>query len=146
MSRVLGYLWRFAVIIVGFACAAFVASAFGAMLLAGDGQPGSPMPVMDGPFYLMVSVLAALFAYHAFAPALAAILIAELLGRRDWLFHALAGAGVAGAAALLAWEQAAPVSRADTMPFLVMLACGLVAGIAYWAVAGRSSGMWLHGR
>jgi hypothetical protein len=27
-----------------------------------------------------------------------------------------------------------------------MLACGLVAGIAYWAVAGRSSGAWLHGR
>lgn len=146
MSRVLGYLWRFAVIIVGFAFAAFVASAFGAVLLAGSGEPDSPLPVLDGPFYLMVSVLAALFAYHAFAPALAAILAAELLGRRDWLFHALAGAGVATAAALLAWEHRVPVSSADTWPFLIMLACGLVAGIAYWAVAGRFSGVWLHGR
>ncbi len=145
MSRVLGYLWRFAVIIVGFSCAAFAASAFGAALLAGSG-PEVALPAPDGPFYLIVSVLAALFAYHAFAPALAAILLAEFLGRRDWLFHALAGAAVAAAAVLLAWERAAPVSSADTMPFLVMIACGLVAGIAYWAVAGRSSGVWLHER
>jgi hypothetical protein len=146
LNRVLSYLWRFAVIIFGFACGAFAASAFGAMLLAGESQPGTPLPVMDGPFYLMVSVLAALFAYHAFAPALAAILIAELLGRRDWLFHAVAGAGVAAAAALLALEHGVRVSGADTLPFLILVACGLVAGIAYWAVAGRSSGVWLHGR
>ena len=39
--------------------------------------------------------VALFIAYFAFIPAIPAILLGEILGKRDWLFYALAGAVVA---------------------------------------------------
>src|SRR5690606_343195 len=101
--------------------------------------------MFDGPIYVSAALLAALFGYHAFPPAMGFILLAEFAGFRDWLFHALAGAGVAAVAMGLAWrEWFGHPGGADTALALGLVACGMVGGIAYWLVAGRSSGLWLR--
>lgn len=146
MSRVLVYLGRFAAILTGFVAAVLAASLFCNLLVIGGLGWADVAPVMfDGPIYVSVALLAALFGYHAFPPAMAAILLAEFAGFRDWLFHALAGAGVAAAAMGLAWrEWLDRPGGFDTGLAPGLVACGMVGGIAYWLVAGRSSGLWLR--
>ena len=109
MSRVFLYLFRFAVIVLGFFAAALAASAFLHLLYLGAAGQGAQALAFEGmePLALSVPLVALVLANFAFLPALAVILIAELTGRRDWLFHALGGAvvtvlAVAGAVAGLA--------------------------------------------
>ena len=146
MNRLLAYLGRFAAITAGFVCAAFAASLFANVLLLGlSGWRETAPAILDGPIYFTVPFLAAFFGYHAFGPAFVAILIAEYLALRDWLYHALAGAAATIAALVLAWQRDLP-GAGNALPILSMVACGMVGGLAYWLVAGRSAGEWLHGR
>ncbi len=73
-------------------------------------------------------------------PAAIGILIAETFAIRSWIFHAANG----GLSAWIGWTMAQDV-RGDyhvlTDP-RVLLAAGLAAGLAYWAVAGWSAGFW----
>lgn len=147
MNRLLVYLGRFALIIVGFACAAVAAALFAGFLLFGaaDWSRASPW-ALEGSIYFTTFILTILFAYHSFGPALVAILIAEFAGFRDWLSHTLAGAAVAGVSIVLAWERPEMTLSIDAMPIMAAIACGMIGGIAYWAVAGRHAGEWLHGK
>lgn len=145
MSRVFSYLGRFAAIVFGFFCAAFSASAFLHLLVVGTTglavEAGSG--ALAAPLIAGVPLLALFIGYFAFLPALPFIAVAEALGRRDWLFHALSGGGVA-----LVIVGAALVAGGGDAARLVLwfVAAGLVAGTAYWLVAGRNSGLWLRGQ
>ena len=51
--------------------------------------------VATGSFVFSIPFVALFVAYFAFIPAVVAIVLGEILGKRDWLFYALAGGVVA---------------------------------------------------
>ena len=138
MRRVLTYLGRFAVIAAGFIAAVLAGGLFLALLLGG----GSPMD--SSGLVLSTTVMTTFIAYFGFLPAMPVILWGELAGKRDWLFYALAGAGVALVLVVVTWGGKRPIG-VDPFFSLIMIAAAIVAGLVYWAVAGRSAGKWLHG-
>lgn len=147
MSRVAVYLARFAVITLGFACAALAASAFFHLLMLGGVGPLDE-DARDLTFYALlvsVPVVALLIAYSAFLPAFAYFLVAEIAGWRRWPIHALAGGGAAAAAIYLRDGRLELSDSPSVDLVLLVIACGMVGGLAYWAVAGRHAGRWLHG-
>ena len=146
MRRFVVYLARFALMILGFAVSALAASAFLHLIWFGPLDPPPEEvsgPVMDS-LLLSIPFMAMVVAYFAFLPATVVLVLAELLGRRDWLFYALGG----GAASLFFLARHAPgmASLAGDWPgaFLsaAAIGAGMVGGIGYWLVAGRSAGLW----
>ncbi len=73
-------------------------------------------------------------------PAAVGVLIAEAFAIRSWIFHALNG----GVSAWIGWSVMQDIQ--DQYRFLtepkVMVAAGLAGGLAYWLVAGWTSGFW----
>lgn len=161
MSRVLAYLIRFAVIIAGYVVASLAASAFlNAVFFASAGFAAGDAPVIfGGSLFFSVPFVALFVAYFAFIPSIPAILLAEILGKRDWLFHAVAG-GIVAVVVMGFFRHAAgemyTVSEtldpgagpggssvaSDPAVILFMIAAGMFGGIAYWLVAGRTAGNW----
>lgn len=149
MTKLIVYLGRFAVIIFGYAGAALVASAFMHLLLLGSqGVAPDEIPPAIGTSLIISIPLTALFvAYFAFFPSLAAILLAELLGGRGWLLHALGGMAVAVVALGLFWLTAEhaldDLAASETSRFAAfVMGGGMVGGLAYWLLAGRAAGNW----
>ena len=144
MSRLIAYLGRFAVILLGFACAALAASAFLHLLLIGglDWRGDEVGPVVAGALLLSIPLVSLFVAYISFLPAAVVVLAAELLGRRDWLFFTLSGGGVGLVVARFAPGREA--GWTDSGLLWALVACGIAGGLAYWLVAGRGSGRWLH--
>lgn len=140
MIRLISYILRFFLIAVGFLLAVLAACAFMLMLLAGgllepDHRNGE---LVAFALTLSLPVATAFAAYYSFLPAAAFAVIAEVWGKRSWLFHALGGMGVAAIALARRPEE---VSRPGI--FMVVLAAGAVGGTAYWLIAGRSAGKTL---
>lgn len=146
MGAVLTYLGRFLVIIVGYAIASLVASLFLNVLLLGaiNLRPEETLPVVVGSMFFSVPLVALFVAYFAFIPAAPAILIGEILGKRDWLFYAIAGALIAVAVIGIMSGMAETGNDFVSDPglALALIAGGIVGGIAYWLIAGRSAGSW----
>jgi hypothetical protein len=147
VSQVLLILGRLILILFGYAAASLAASAFLNLLIIGLLDfPAEDLPAaMRGSFMVAVPVLALFVAWLAFTPAAAAILIAELAGKRDWLFHAVGGGSVAAVVvAGYFWQAAEPGDWTAGNPViaLALIGSGLVGGVAYWAVAGRMAGGW----
>lgn len=146
MNRTLVHLGRIFLILFAYLAAAGAASAFFIFLavvaVAGDVMDAQELGwALTGTSLVGVPVLAFMTAYNAFVPAMVAIVISEFFGKRDWLFHALAGAAVAlVVVGMLGGEGSAYLYSIPVT--LVLVACGLVGGIAYWLVAGRSAGGW----
>lgn len=145
MSRLVAYLIRFAVILAGYVVASLAASAFLNILFLGyfgyAPEPGHP--TIATALYFSVPFVALFVAYFAFMPAAVAILIGEVLGRRDWLFYALGGAAVA--IVFLGFVHNVGDASFDVTATNVRLAvvgCGMVGGIFYWLSAGRWAGSW----
>ena len=139
MRRIIAYLVRFAVILAGYIVGSLAASAFlNALFLGHFGyalEPGHP--TIAPALYFSVPFVALFVAYFAF------ILIAEVLGRRDWLFYALGGAVVA--VVFLGFAHRIGDSDFDVTDNSVRLALigsGMVSGIFYWLFAGRWAGSW----
>lgn len=158
MSRVALILVRLFVVLVGYGVAALAASLFLHFIawpaMAPVGQE-APWLLMGG---LLVSIpLVALFAsYFAFLPGALLIGLSELRGYRSWLYHALSGGIAAFAGIVLArmtrdlpgGQPPAPDAYGE-VPLLwepevmaAAVAAGLVAGLAYWLIAGRFAGRW----
>ncbi|HHZ07463.1 MAG TPA: hypothetical protein GX405_01635 [Rhizobiales bacterium] len=148
MSRVLVYLGRFALIIAGYAVASFTAGAFltvllhGSIGLARDDSAG----VLAGPVVYTIPVLAVFVAYFAFFPSIAVIIAAEVLGRRDWLYYTLAGAAVSLIMIVILFgaDPGRNGSAVFAGPAATIVGAGIVAGAAYWLVAGRLAGDWME--
>jgi hypothetical protein len=146
MSRVLVYLGRFALILAGYAIASLAASAFlyvvtlGSLGFTADEAPA----VVMGSIVFSVPFMALFVAYFAFLPAIPAILLSEILGKRDWLYHAISGAVVALVIVVVIRGAADAGNQAITYPrfALALIGGGMCGGIAYWLVAGRLAGNW----
>jgi hypothetical protein len=146
LSRVLVYLGRFALIIVGYAIASLAGSAFLNLLYLGslDLSPPGASGAITGSTVLLIPFVALFVAYFAFAPSIVAIVAAEILGRRDWLYYALAG-GAVSVVMLVVMFGARPYAHAspDSIRLvLTIVGAGIVSGVAYWLVVGRSAGSW----
>lgn len=149
MNRVFAYLVRFAVILAGYAVASLAASAFLNVLMlgafgfiGGETSPAAESLVFSIPF------VALFVAYFAFIPSVFAILISEILAKRDWLFHAMAGAVVSLVIVgfMRGATEAGNEAVTDTNFVLALIASGMSGGIGYWLIAGRSAGNWRQAR
>ncbi len=145
MSRLATYVVRFVLILTGFLAACAAASLFVNVLFVST--VGAVIPEfaeVAGPsLFVTVPFLTLIIANLAFGPFLLVAVAAELLGWRSWIAHASGGAVVALYAG---WQMAAFIDRPDVAsdPGLTLftLAAGLVGGIAYWAIVGRTAGNW----
>ncbi|AZO26925.1 MULTISPECIES: hypothetical protein [Mesorhizobium] len=145
MRRIIAYLVRFAAILVGYAIASLAASAFlNVLFLAHLGYtPANPEPAATASLYFSVPFIALFVAYFGFMPAAAVILIAEVLGRRDWLFYALGGAVIAVVFLGFAHNVSdGDFDVTDNNVRLALIGSGMVGGIFYWLFAGRWAGAW----
>ncbi|MEI9422670.1 hypothetical protein O7A70_16010 [Mesorhizobium sp. Cs1299R1N1] len=145
MNRLVAYIVRFAVILFGYAIASLAASAFlNILFLASLGYtPAQADPAATASLYFSIPFVALFVAYFGFAPAAIIILIAEILGRRDWLFYALAGALVAGVfLGLVDNIRDSVFAVTETSAIMAVLGGGMVGGIFYWLSAGRWAGSW----
>ncbi|RVC57826.1 hypothetical protein [Mesorhizobium sp.] len=145
MSRFIAYVIRFAVILVGYIAASLAASAFLNILFLGSlgYTPDQTHPTAAASLYFSIPFVALFVAYFAFMPAAVVIVAAEILGRRDWLFYAIAGGGVAAAFLGFVRQSGDPdFVVADTSAILAVIGSGMVGGIFYWLAAGRWAGSW----
>ncbi|TIQ35689.1 MAG: hypothetical protein E5X48_13295 [Mesorhizobium sp.] len=145
MRRIVAYLVRFAAILIGYLVASLAASAFLNVLFLGyfgyAPEPGHP--TIAPALYFSVPFLALFVAYFGFMPAAVVILIAEVLGRRDWLFYALGGAVIAIVFLGFAHNTGdGEFDVTDTNVRLALVGAGMVGGIFYWLSAGRRAGSW----
>jgi hypothetical protein len=166
MTRILTYLGRFFIILVGYAVASLAASAFlNIVFIASAGFTAEEMPAMFAGSYIFSIPFIALFvAYFAFIPSVPAILLSEILGKRDWLFYAIAGGIIAVVVLGFFWHAANEmyvVSDALILPSepqdtrsavtdpslaLLVIGAGMCGGIGYWLIAGRTAGGWWPAR
>lgn len=147
MSRVLGHFLHLAAILIGYGAASLAASAFLHLLFLGwVGLPIGQEPNQQMALVFSIPLVALFVAYFAFFPAAVVILIAELLGRRDWLTYALGGGVVAALFLSFLRLSADPdFEVSDPGMMAAIVGSGIVGGIGYWLVAGRSAGWW-HAR
>lgn len=159
MGRLLVYLGRLILIIVGFLCAALAASAAMHLLVLPilGFRSDEAAAVTTAAFVFSIPFVALFVAYFALTPSLVVIAIAELWSVRGWLFHALGG-GAVGLALAVLFGSAGPMSMmeygVDMQPMrpvaegfdlsllAVMIGSGMVGGLVYWLVAGSTSGSW----
>lgn len=144
MSRFLLYLGKFAHMVLGYLAASLAASAFlNVIFLGAAGLMATDMPpeVATGSMVFTIPFTALFVAYFAFVPAIAVMLLAELLGKRDWLFYALSGGFVSLVVIGFAYQSGdAGFAYRDPLLPMSIIGCGLVGGIAYWFVTGRFAG------
>lgn len=126
---------------LGFTCGVLAGFATLALMAADHVRTVSVMPegVMLLGYDLSVNAatLAMLFAPLLGAPAIVAVLIAEMFSIRSWVYHAIAGAG----AALMPWSLAPSSFDGQAFAVTQILAAGFIGGLTHWLVAGRSSGI-----
>ena len=88
----------------------------------------------------LLAVLLSSWVLHTFMLASIGVLIAEGFAIRSWIFHAANG----GLSAWLGWTLTQDIR--DEYGLLadptILVAAGLAAGFAYWAVAGSTAGFW----
>lgn len=146
MSRLLTYIGRFALILIGYAAAALAASTFLHVVSLGPlGFTAEQAPaVIMGSIVFSIPFVALFVGYFAFMPAVLTILLGELLGARSWLYYALGGAFVA--TVIIVWFVRAAETGNDAVGdpryWAAMVGGGVIGGLAYWLVAGRLAGNW----
>ena len=73
-------------------------------------------------------------------PALLGAMIAEAFAIRSWMYH-VANGGLSAAVSLMSIGAFNKTYDLSDEP-LIAIGAGIVAGFAYWAVAGWSAGFW----
>ncbi len=134
---VMNLLFRILVVIpVAYILACLVAGLLVLLATIGVGEDGSYLRTYPRETLLLASALAAWAGAFACIPALVAILMAEAFGWRSLLFYLLAG----GAIGLgYAWTFEETDAAAGSSGPELYLAAGLVGGLTYWLLAGRSA-------
>lgn len=96
-------------------------------------------PIFVASFTASVFILLFWTGAVAFAPAVLAIVLAEIFGWRSVLYYLLVG----GAVALFADQFAEMHGRFEFADrrVAIFLAAGFVGGFAYWLIAGQSAGI-----
>lgn len=145
MSRFLLYLGKFAHMVLGYLAAALAAGAFLNVIFLGAAglmAPDMPPEVATGSMVFTIPFTALFVAYFAFVPAVIVMVLAELLGKRDWLFYALGGGFVALVFLGFAYQAGDPsFAYQDPLLPVSIIGSGLIGGIAYWFVTGRFAGV-----
>jgi hypothetical protein len=154
LSRLASIFVRLCVVLLAYAFAVLVASAFLHLLvwpsLGLDGD--APTVAAKGALVVSVLLVGLFVSYYAFVPAAVLIALAELRPYSSWLYFALSG-GVVALSALALHEMLrvadapAPQAYAINAESLAgAVAAGVAGGIAYWLVAGASAGKWRGSR
>jgi hypothetical protein len=148
MDVLIRLLLRFILVPLGAAMALAAATAFiviahrNALLAVLDADPRAQQDyfialAFGGP---MLALLLSIWAFYVFVPAAIGVLISEALAIRSWIFHAANG----GLSAWLGWALTQDIR--DEYRFLteprILVAAGLLAGLAYWLVSGWTAGFW----
>jgi len=141
-------LLRFILVPLGAAVAVATATAFiiiahrNALLALLDADPWAQQDyfialAFGGP---LLALLLSIWALYVFVPAATGVLISEAFAIRSWIFHAANG----GLSAWLGWALTQDIR--DEYRFLtepkILVAAGLLAGLAYWIVSGWTAGFW----
>jgi hypothetical protein len=135
---VMNLLFRILVVIpVAYILACLVAGLLVLLATIGVGEDGSYLRTYPRETLLLASALAAWAGAFACIPALVAILMAEAFGWRSLLFYLLAG-GAIGLGYAWTFKPPDAASASSAGPELY-LAAGLVGGLVYWLLAGRSA-------
>lgn len=102
-------------------------------------------PVDHGALQWLIGLALIFVSGFALLPALVLVLITEALSIRSALAYALGGA-VVGLCAYLSLvpfdSDAMRFATVDHRQLEVMTGAGILAGLVYWIVAGRSAGRW----
>ena len=141
MTHLLSHILRFIVIILGYVLAVIAACAFLLFLIWGGFIQAAPNLQWPAGFVAGLALpLVVLFAaQYAFFPMIFMVAVAEVGGRRSWLFHALSGMAVA-AAALVIRANSGELADPSSGRLMAIMAAGAIGGSVYWLVAGRNSG------
>jgi hypothetical protein len=91
-----------------------------------------------GGLAIVTLIAAAYIVVLSFLPALAAIVVAEMTGLRRLWPHIIGGALAGLFAIAIVWLSA----TGDVHEISVVVVSGAVAGVIYWAIAGRHAGYW----
>nr|WP_210322237.1 hypothetical protein [Aminobacter carboxidus] len=130
--------------VLGYLAASLAASAFlNVVFLGVAGLISAEIPpeVASGSMVFTIPFVALFVAYFAFVPAIVVMLLAELLGKRDWLFYALAGGFVALVFIGFAYQSGeGGFAYRDPLWPVSIIGSGLIGGIAYWFITGRFAG------
>jgi hypothetical protein len=145
---VIRLLLRFILVPLGAAVALAAATAFiviahrNALLAVLDGDPRAQQDyfialAFGGP---LLALLLSIWAFYVFVSAAIGVLVSEAFAIRSWMFHAANG----GLSAWLGWALTQDIR--DEYRFLaeprILVAAGLLAGLAYWTVSGWTAGFW----
>lgn len=140
MSRWFAYFGHVVRVTVGFTAAMLGAALFvNVMAVGGMGPELLSQAHMQVGIAAGTLLLASLYGYLCFAPALALVAWSEWRGRADWLFHALAGGGLALVVFILRNGSAAG-ERFDSGMAAIGVAAGIVGATVYWLICGRNAG------
>lgn len=133
-------------VIFGFIVACLVAGVVIVAFVVTPGDVASLPPDAQSERLASAGVLALLAATHsaifAFPFAIVTIGVSELWRIRSWLYHALAGTAIAlaGLAAEVAQEVPGQPSILSNYAIAAYITTGVLAGLAYWLLAGRGAG------
>lgn len=107
--------------------------------LLNGGWPPLPVPPSTATVLLAATLGASFFAaLYAFIPAALVIAVAEARGLRSAAYYGGAGT-VAAIAAICIFSR---TLQLPASALLTLGAAGLVGGLVYWRIAGRSAGTW----
>ncbi len=127
--------WRILFVIpLGFIAACLAAGVFFAAVAYGDGALDRDTVIWPAIFGVLAAPVIGGFAA---LPALILIVLAELLSWRSVLAYLVAGGAAGLLAYLLAYGAAGPIRYGDVQ---LSMTTGVVGGLAYWLVAGRTAG------
>jgi hypothetical protein len=132
---------RMFVVIFAFAIAAVAAAlviTIGFLPEIGDLSTagGDPLPIK-----VLISLVTFFISGFALLPAMLVIAISEGFRLRSVIFWALAGCLI-GLFCYYGMAGFFEVSRGPRRAFEVIAGAGIVAGLVYWALAGRKAGAW----
>jgi hypothetical protein len=88
----------------------------------------------------LLALLLSIWAFYMLVPAIIGVLVSEALAVRSWIYHAANG----GVSAWIGWALSRDIQ--DEYRFLtepsILIAAGLLGGLAYWIVSGWTAGFW----